>query len=147
MRRSWAILASSALSGSFMVVRSWRTQTLRTPKGEMLMPRLSSSFEARAWPQAGCSIASADGGLLDLRRDAVLQDGLPVGEFLERDLAAFVIQFLEAIELSRLYPMILQAWETLPSCLASSSSPALARMIFWSLVMAVSSGVASRHRL
>src|ERR1700752_2821537 len=36
--------------------------------------------------------------------------------------------------------MILQAWETLPSCLASSSRPALARMIFWSLVMTVSSG-------
>src|SRR5271166_2008748 len=31
--------------------------------------------------------------------------------------------------------MILQAWLTLPSCLASSSRPALARMIFWSLVI------------
>ena len=30
---------------------------------------------------------------------------------------------------------ILQAWLTLPSCLASSSSPTLARMIFWSLVI------------
>ena len=39
-----------------MVVRSWRTQTPRTPKGEMLRPRLSSSFETRAWPQAGCSM-------------------------------------------------------------------------------------------
>src|SRR5271166_3481577 len=34
--------------------------------------------------------------------------------------------------------MILQAWLTLPSCLTSSSRPALARMIFWSLVMTVS---------
>jgi hypothetical protein len=29
----------------------------------------------------------------------------------------------------------LQAWLTLPSCLASSSSPTLARMIFCSVVM------------
>ena len=43
--------------------------------------------------------------------------------------------------------MILQALETLPSCLASSSRPALARMIFWSLVMTVSSGSAIKHRL
>src|SRR5438270_5343682 len=42
--------------------------------------------------------------------------------------------------------MILQAWDTLPNCLASSSRPALARMIFWSLVMALSSVVASRNR-
>ena len=32
-------------------------------------------------------------------------------------------------------PIILQAWLTLPSCLASSSSPTLARMIFCSVVM------------
>src|SRR5215469_1246177 len=31
--------------------------------------------------------------------------------------------------------MILQAWLTLPSCLASSSKPTLARMIFWSWVI------------
>src|SRR5690242_16406632 len=38
--------------------------------------------------------------------------------------------------------MILHAWLTLPSCLASSSRPALARMTFWSLVMTVSPGAA-----
>src|SRR5262249_8570668 len=32
-------------------------------------------------------------------------------------------------------PIILQAWLTLPSCLASSSRPILARMIFCSVVM------------
>src|SRR5215831_14383279 len=32
-------------------------------------------------------------------------------------------------------PIILQAWLTLPSCLASSSRPTLARMIFCSVVM------------
>src|SRR6185312_432826 len=39
-----------------------------------------------------------DGGLLDLRRNAILQDGLPAGEFLQGDLAAFVVQLLKAIE-------------------------------------------------
>ena len=34
-----------------------------------------------------------------------------------------------------LQPIILQAWLTLPSCLASSRSPTLARMIFCSVVM------------
>src|SRR5215471_15669274 len=33
--------------------------------------------------------------------------------------------------------MILHAWLTLPSCLASSNSPTLARMIFCSVVMVV----------
>jgi len=73
-----------------MVVRSWRTQTLRTPKGEMLMPRLSSSFEARACPQAGCSMASATAAC-STSGGTRFQDGLPAGEFLERDLAAFVV--------------------------------------------------------
>src|SRR5512144_2402584 len=35
--------------------------------------------------------------------------------------------------------MILQAWLTLPSCLANSSSPTLVRMIFWSRVIVGSS--------
>src|SRR6266516_5207652 len=48
--------------------------------------------------------------------------------------------------LSRLYPIILQAWLTLPSCLASSRSPTLARMIFWSVVMVVSSKSAEAGR-
>ena len=41
-------------------------------------------------------------------------------------------------QLSRLYPIILQAWLTLPSCLASSGNPTLARMIFCSCVIVVS---------
>ena len=35
--------------------------------------------------------------------------------------------------------MILQAWLTLPSCLASSNRPTLLRITFWSLVIVGSS--------
>jgi hypothetical protein len=31
----------------------------RTPKGETSVPRFFNSFAARAWPQAGCSMAMA----------------------------------------------------------------------------------------
>ncbi len=37
-------------------------------------------------------------GLLDLGGDAVLEDGLATGEFREGEFAAFVVEFLEAIE-------------------------------------------------
>src|SRR5262249_40822296 len=37
--------------------------------------------------------------------------------------------------------IILQAWLTLPSCLASSSKPTFARMIFWSWVIVVAVSV------
>jgi hypothetical protein len=38
-------------------------------------------------------------------------------------------------DLSRLYPMILQAWDTFPSCLARSRIPTLVLMIFCSVVI------------
>ena len=43
-------------------------------------------------------------------------------------------------------PIILQAWLTLPSCLASSNNPTLARMIFCSVVMTVSFQTAEAGR-
>jgi hypothetical protein len=42
-----------------MVCRSWRSQTERTPNGEIDIPCLASSLETRVWPQAGWSIAIA----------------------------------------------------------------------------------------
>jgi len=36
-----------------------------TPAGETTSPRLRSSLATRAWPKAGCSIASAHNGVLD----------------------------------------------------------------------------------
>ena len=44
-----AIFACSALSRRFMVCRSWRSQTERTPKGEIDIPCLANSFDTRVW--------------------------------------------------------------------------------------------------
>src|SRR5215469_18834772 len=41
--------------------------------------------------------------------------------------------------------MILQAWLTLPSCLASSNRPTLLRITFWSLVIVGSSPAVARR--
>src|SRR6476646_5278842 len=54
-----AILDSKAFSRCFMVVRSWRCQTQRTPAGEIDRPCLASSLATRSWPQAGWSTAIA----------------------------------------------------------------------------------------
>src|SRR3984957_13470314 len=45
-----ATLASSALSRFFIVSRSWRCQTPRTPAGEIEWPSLRSSLAMRIWP-------------------------------------------------------------------------------------------------
>ena len=42
-----------------MFARSWRSQTPRTPNGEIDKPCFFSSLETRTWPQVGCSIAIA----------------------------------------------------------------------------------------
>ncbi len=53
---------------------------------------------------------------------------------LQGQFPAFVVQLLEPVEAVAAV-IILQAWLTLPSCLANSSNPTLARMIFCSWVM------------
>src|SRR3954467_15554464 len=52
-------LASSALRRFFIVSRSWRCHTPRTPAGEMECPCLRISLATRIWPKAGCSRDSA----------------------------------------------------------------------------------------
>jgi hypothetical protein len=71
---------------------------------------------------------------LDLRRRAVGQR-LLVRQLLQRRLAALVVECLEAFKAVAAVTITRQAWVTLPSCLASSSSPTLARMILRSAVM------------
>src|SRR3981189_2828788 len=96
IRPSCATLASSALSLFFIVSRSWRCQTPRTPAGEI------------EWPSFLISLAHlAEGRLLhrkfndplrDLGRGPVRQDRLLAADLLQRQLAAFVIEILEAVE-------------------------------------------------
>src|SRR5262249_9774419 len=69
------------------------------------------------------------------RRDGRLQHRLLAADFLQGQFAALVVQLLESVEAVATEPIILQAWMMLPSCLASSSRPTLARMIFCSVVM------------
>jgi hypothetical protein len=81
-----------------------------------------------------------DDCLLDFRGGAVLQHRLAAADLLQRQLAAFVVELLEAVEavaavahhLAGLADPRFREGRLLPSCLASSSSPSLARMIFWS---------------
>ena len=56
---SWATLASRAFRRFFIVSRSWRCHTQRTPAGDTVSPRFLSSLAIRTCPKAGCSMASA----------------------------------------------------------------------------------------
>jgi hypothetical protein len=51
--------APSALSRFFIVSRSWRSHTQRTPAAEMTSARRRNSLTTRTCPKAGCSIARA----------------------------------------------------------------------------------------
>ena len=81
-----------------MVFRSWRSHTQRTPAGETVSPRFLSSLAIRTWPKAGCSTASATMASSISLRHAVLQHWLLAADFLQRQLAALVVEFLEPVE-------------------------------------------------
>src|SRR3977135_2243427 len=98
IRPSCATLASSALSLFFIVSRSWRCQTPRTPAGEIEWPSFLISLATRIWPKAGCSQRKFNDPLRDLGRGPVRQDRLLAADLLQRQLAAFVIEILEAVE-------------------------------------------------
>ena len=84
-------------------------------------------------------IASTSGGVLWFFKIGLRRVSSCTGQF-----AAGVVKLLEAIEtVARVAHHFLQAWLTLPSCLANSSSPTLARMIFCSWVIV---GVLSKRR-
>src|SRR5208337_1786614 len=59
MTPSWATLASKAFRRFFMVSKSWRCHTQRTPAGDTVSPRFLNSLAMRTCPNAGCSMASA----------------------------------------------------------------------------------------
>jgi hypothetical protein len=59
IRPSCATFASRALSLFFIVSRSCRSQTPRTPAGEIEKPSFLISLATRIWPKAGCSSEKA----------------------------------------------------------------------------------------
>src|SRR5262249_27628072 len=95
-RPSCALLASSALGRLFIVSRSWRSHTQRTPAGETVSPRILS---CNADLSGGRLL---DGqrydGVLDLLRHAVLQHWLLAADFLQGQFAALVVELLEPVE-------------------------------------------------
>src|ERR1700757_1853510 len=95
---SCATLASSAFRRSFIEVRSWRCHTQRTPAGEIDRPRRFSASAMRTWPQGRLLDGQRHHGLFDLDRRAVLQDRLAPADLLQRQLAAFIVQLLEAVK-------------------------------------------------
>ena len=99
---SWALLASSALSRFFMVSKSWRSHTQRTPAGETVSPRLRSSLATRTWPNRRLLDGKRNDGVFDILRHAVLEHGLLATDLLQRQLAARVVKLLEAVEATRL---------------------------------------------
>ena len=88
-------------------------------------------------------IVAASGGNIGFLEDAPLNRlGHPIlrvrhaaRHLDQRRFTTLLVEVPEPVELSRENPMIRQAWLTLPSCFASSSTPTLLRMIFSSLVI------------
>ena len=98
MRRFWAILASSALSRLFMVCKSWRSHTQRTPAGETIKPALCQFVGDPDLAKSGLLDGERNDSVLDLLRYTILQDRLLAADFLQRQFAALVVELLEAIE-------------------------------------------------
>lgn len=101
----------------------------------MESPRFFSSLATRTWPQAGCSMATSITARSISGSVRFFRQGLKAADLLKGNLAAFLVQLLKRIKAVAVVAIILQAWLTLPSCFASSQRPALARMIFCSLVI------------
>src|SRR5262245_20071078 len=98
MRAEQSIRAVSSLRRRdlFIVSRSWRSHTQRTPAGETVSPRILS-----------CNADLSEGRLLDgqrydvvldLLRHAVLQHWLLAADFLQGQFAALVVELLEPVE-------------------------------------------------
>jgi hypothetical protein len=75
-----------------MVSKSWRSQTQRTPAGETTSPCDAHLAERRLLGR------ESDDRVFDLLGHAVLQHGLLAADLCQRQLAAFLLKFLKAVE-------------------------------------------------
>src|SRR5271165_1144494 len=117
-----------------MVCSSWRSQTERTPKGEIDIPCLASSLEARVWPQAGWSIAIATTAASISGSTRFFRIGLRRDSSCSAKFAAFVVEILEPIEAVPAVAHNFTRLADVAELLGQFEQAALARMIFWSLV-------------
>jgi hypothetical protein len=83
-----------ALSRLFMVSRSWRCHTQRTPAGETVSPRFLSSLATRTWLKAGCSLATTTTASSISYATRFFSTGF-LRLILQRQLAAFAVKLLE----------------------------------------------------
>ena len=81
-----------------MVCRSWRSQTERTPKGEIDDPLLGQFVGDPRLAPGRLVDRHGHHRRLDLRQHPVLQDRLAARHLLKRQFAAFVVEILEPIE-------------------------------------------------
>jgi hypothetical protein len=61
-------------------------------------PRFLNSLAMRTCPKAGCSNRKGNNGVFDILRHSVLQHRLLAADLLQCQLAAFVVEFFEAVE-------------------------------------------------
>src|SRR5947208_16333883 len=89
--------ASNALSRFFMVSKSWRSHTQRTPAGETVspLPQLVGNADLT---EGRLLDGERNDGVLDLLRHAVLQHWLLAADFLQAQFAALVVELLEPVE-------------------------------------------------
>ena len=118
-----------------MASRWWRRLTRRTPAGETLRPRFTHLVRHPSLPPRRLVDRQADTCLFDLGREPLLEDRLRAADLHQHRFAAGLAEVLEPVKLSRLSPIILQACNTLPSCLARSNTPTFAPILFCSLVI------------
>jgi len=91
-------LASSAFSHFFIVSRSWRSHTQRTPTGETLRPRFLQLVGDADLPEGRLRDGERHDRLLDLGRHPVLQNRRLAADLDQRQLTAFVVEFLEGVD-------------------------------------------------
>jgi hypothetical protein len=79
----------------------------------------------------------ANDRFLDLGGYPLLEGGFTPTPLLQRRFTAFVLQFLEAMKLPRLYPIPSHAWDPLPSCLDYSDNPTLTLITFYAVFISL----------
>src|SRR3954470_19633126 len=87
----------SALRRFFIVSRSWRRHTPRTPAGEIECPRARIVDDADL-AEGGLLQRELKNAALDLGRGPVGQQRLRAGQLLQGEFAARLVEFLEAVE-------------------------------------------------
>jgi hypothetical protein len=127
-RTTYVLLASLTL-----VLLYWQWRPISQPVWSVTHPAGVVVLQAIFW--IGWAIGNRNDGVFDLLCDAVFQHWLLATDLLQRQLAAFVIEFLETVEAVAAVTHHLAGLADIAEPLGEPRSPTLARMIFCSAVM------------